>query len=933
MLKFLLFLIFCASFIKISAQTFSIEGVVADSALHALQNAEVKLLNAIDSSVVQVQQTNAKGEFSLKNVVVQKDYIVTVSFLGYIDFAQTIFKQDIAHLTALQIQMTPSSTLLQQTEIVAQKDPITIKGDTTEYKASSFKTPPGSTADELLKRLPGVEVNKDGSVNAHGEQVTQIYVNGKKFFGKDPKIATQNLPADAIESVQIFDEKSDQTKFSGMDDGVRDKTINIRLKEKYSQGTFGSVTGGYGTEDRYDAKGTLNKFSKTDQLALLGMANDVNKQNFTSEDLNTYTGSGGNGGNGGRGGAAAATGATPGFTTTLAGGVNYNNTANPKTEINTNYFYNHFDKEIDKTTDRQIFSPIGNYSTHATSASHNINDNNRGQLIIDHKIDSFNSLKFTSAFSYTSNNSTSASNTGTFDASDTLQNFVGRNANTKGHGYTNSNTLLFRHRFSQKAQTFSISLNFSPNNNVTDAVTNSTRQLFGRTADTRRGVDTTLQTDNRDNQRNAYSGNISYTQPLTEHTVLETILTYQLTDNNADRTVYRTFNHESKLDSALSNIFNNTFTHRRGGFNYRIIYDKWQLTTGVLYEQSLINSISSTIGNLDRAYYNFLPSARFRYTFAQGENLTGDYDTNLNEPSVTQLQPIRDISDPANIQVGNPDLKPEYQHQLRMRYNKFDKKSFTSFFINVNARYTTNKIQSAQFIDSSYISTFKPVNVANDISVNTYVGFGIPIIQQKLRCNLSLNMGYNRGINPINNIENIANRYNVGGNMRWDVRLRDTFDFGVQTRVTYNNSDYFSAQTKSSRTYWVHDYDVSAGYTLPFNFRISSDFAYLFYVGDQFNNIAPIPIWNASLSRYFWSDRRGELKLAVFDLLNKNVGFSRTADVTYIQDDRTRSLGRYALLSFTYLLNPALQKAKSSGGNNNGGGRKGGNGGGRDKNN
>ena len=464
MLRLLFCLILCSTLTKISAQIFTVEGVVADSALHALQNAEVRLLNTVDSSLVELQQSDATGAFSFKNISDQKNYILKVSYLGYINYTQDILftnakietddekKNRIAllaaHLSSLSIQMMPSSTLLQQTEIVAQKDPITIKGDTTEYKASSYKTEPNSTADELLKRLPGVEVNKDGSVNAHGEQVTQIYVNGKKFFGKDPKIATQNLPADAIESVQIFDEKSDQTKFSGMDDGVRDKTINIRLKEKYSQGTFGSVTGGYGTEDRYDSKGALNKFSKTDQLALLGMANDVNKQNFTSDDLNTYAGGGGNGG---RGGGVPATGATPGFTTTIAGGVNYNNTANPKTEINTNYFYNHFDREIDKQTDRQIFSPIGNYSTHATSASHSINDNNRAQLIIDHKIDSFNYLKFTSAFSYTSNNSNSASNTGTFSAGDTLQNLVGRNGNTKGYGYTNSNTLLFRHRFAQKA--------------------------------------------------------------------------------------------------------------------------------------------------------------------------------------------------------------------------------------------------------------------------------------------------------------------------------------------------------------------------------------------------------------------------------------------------------------------------------------------------
>ena len=941
---FSLFLIPC----NLIAQTYTIKGVVVDSNAHALPDAVVSIYKNTDSVIVQRFKTDKQGHFSSNDLNAQESYFLSVEYLGYDTYFQNLnlvdskqllvdslkqpttknqqlktIKDSVVEITG--ITLIPSTTLLNTTIIEADRDPIKVKGDTIEFTASSYKTAPNSTADEILKRLPGVEVNKDGTVNAQGEQVQQIYVNGKKFFGTDPKIALQNLPADAIEAIQVFDEKSDQSKFSGLDDGVRDKTINFKLKPRYSSGNFGTITAGYGTDERFDEKGLWNKFSPTEQLSLLGAANDVSKQTFTTQDYSTYAGgsstggsSGGGTGRGGGGGGSGTPNATPGFTTTFSGGVNYNNTASPKTEINTNYFFNRFDRTFDVLSNRQNFVPFM-YSNVTQSLQNIINDNHRFFFSIDHKIDSFNSIKFTSNFSFSDNNNSTNSDAQTINASNFLVNDIARRNTTVGNGFTNSNTLLYRHRFVKAGRTFSINAGVAPSKTISDINLNGLNSYFDSL--NTKTTDSTLQLDTRHNTKVSYNGTVSYTEPITPQMTIELTATHQRTNNISDRMVYKTAHGETLLDTILSNNYDNHFDHNRAGFNYRFVYKTWQLTTGVQYEQSLLYS-SSNYGVVDRGYYNLLPVVRFKYTFAQGESASLDYDTNLNEPSISQLQPITDYSDPINIRVGNPDLNPEYQHRARLRYNKFNRKTFHSFFIFTNITYTTNKIQDAQYISPTFISTFKPVNVDNDFAINNYVGLGLPVSQQKLRLNFSLNSGYNKSINPINNVLNVTNKLTLGGSMRWDLRLRDTFELGFQTRITYTSSQY-SLNKSLSKDYSFHDYDLNTACILPWNTRISSDLGYSFYVGSQFNNIAPIPIWNASFSKYLWNDKRAELKLSVFDILNRNIGFSRTASANYIEDDRTKSLGRYGLVSFIYNINPALLKNKTGGDQpGNGGGKR-----------
>jgi hypothetical protein len=267
------------------------------------------------------------------------------------------------------------------------------------------------------------------------------------------------------------------------------------------------------------------------------------------------------------------------------------------------------------------------------------------------------------------------------------------------------------------------------------------------------------------------------------------------------------------------------------------------------------------------------------------------------------MQPIRDNSDPLNISAGNPDLKPEYSHRVRLRFNKFDQLTFRSLFSNINIRYTNDKITYAQTVDSNLVRTTLPVNVRNDLSINGNFNYGLPLDGQALRLNFGSNIGYNQGIGLVNNIENITKRTNVTGSVRFDWRFRDTLDVNLSARIGYNTTNY-SLQTALNQSYFTHDYEASFGWTMPWGMRIGSSFNYTFYAGQSFGGTQAIPIWQASLSKFVLKNKRGEIKFVVNDILNRNLGFTRTTDINYIQDERITSLGRYFMLSFTYAINP-----------------------------
>jgi outer membrane receptor protein involved in Fe transport len=916
MKKTLLILLASVFSLALSAQKYSITGIVIDSAGKPMEGSAVVLLNSADSSMVGFSRSKADGVFLIRNVPTGTAYTLRATFVGHDAFLQDIskdFKE--AKMDVGGIRMTPLSKMLDAATITGVRAPITFKGDTTEFNAAAFKTQPNATAEELLKKLPGVEVDKDGNVKAQGESVTKIFVNGKKFFSNDPKIATQNLPAGAVDKVQVYDKKSDQAEFSGVDDGEREKVINFQLKDSHSQGTFGNITVGAGENERFNAKGALNRFSRNQQLSVLGMGNNINKQGFSMEDYMGYTGAAQRMASGGRvtmevnGNDNAVPldfGRNPGFNNTWAGGVNFNKTFNPKTELNGSYFYNNSDKTLDKITDRQNFLPNRTYYTNSTSNSKTLNDNHRISVTLDQKIDSFNSIRFINTTSITENQSFTNSTTKTSNAAKLHENTGIRDNKTNGSGMNLQNSLLWRHRFAKKGRTMTTNFQYNKSDNKRDGKLNATNDYYGTGSGTSilsRSV-ATIQTDNRLTDRSNYGVTVNYVEPLAKRTYLEFNYSYNRVNNDTEREVDTLRNGEKTRNTGLSNIFNNDFTYHKGGIGLRYAKKEINVSGGVNYQYSLLEGLNVSKNETIKPnpFKNFLPNVRFRYEFAQAHSMSFDYDANVREPSIDQLQPIVDNSDPLNISEGNPNLKPEYSNRIRMRYNKFNMGTMNSFFANATINYMQNKIVYDQTVNERFVRTSKPVNVKDAFNAMLFGQYSLPLNKQ-WRVSLGNNTSYNKYISLVNSAENLTKTLTTSGNVRLDYRLRDSFEFNINARVANNNTKY-SLQSNLNRTFLTHDYEVGFNWTLPYNFRIGSDFNYQFYTGQNFGANQSIPIWSASMSKYLLKNKRGEIKLSVFDILNKSTGFSRTADANYIQDETITSLRRYAMLSFTYAINP-----------------------------
>lgn len=945
-MKKLLILSFILISAHLSAQKLTITGVVADGDGKAMENATVLLLASSDSSLVSFGRTKPNGTFELRNVSLAANCFLKLTFVGYEPYFQDVLKDtkptNGSTLELGGIRMTPLSKLLNEAVVKAERDPVKINGDTTEFNASSFKVQPNATTEDLIKKLPGMEVDKNGNVKAQGEAVTQVLVNGKKFFGKDPKIALQNLPAGAVDKVKVYDKRSDQADFSGIDDGEREKTIDIQLKKDYSQGTFGNGTlGGGGVEgdvaSRYLGKFAVNNFSKTQQLSFLGNGNNINQTGFSFEDYAGFTGASRQMASGGgmrinsdnSNGVPLDMGGTKGFLKTFSGGVNYNKVFSKKTELNMSYFFNDQISNTRTLTDRENF--LGGQSSFLSKTDANSlteNQNHRVNLTLDQKIDTFTSLKLTSNFSMTENTSDNE----TFSENKRLgilQNKGNTLNNTEGGGMSAQNSLLLRRRFMKKGRTVSANVFFNYNQTTNNGNLNAVNTFY------RNGIGTdsiTKQDDDRVNNRSNYGTTISFTEPLGKRQYLEANYSYNATVNAADRKVYRLINNESIFNTNLSNKYINDYIYQRTGLTYRINKKEWNFSTGLQYQHSDLNGDLITRDTLIKKSYDFaLPNVRFEFNPVQGKRATFSYETSVREPSISQLQPITDNSNPLYISAGNPNLKPEYNNRIRIGYNHFNQATFSAFFSNISFNYTNNKITNAQTTDTLFRRFSQPINVRNDVSANGFIGYNRPIVPQLLRFNARTNASYGRGISLINtsdnilnpkakanSIENLTERTSVGLTLGLTLTVRDSFDLSVSGTVNHNNTSY-SIQSANNQKYDVYDLETDANWRLPFGLKLFGSFTYNIIKGNSFGTSQGIPLLGAGISKYMLKQNRGELKFQMVDILNRNQGYSRSTDVNYIQEERVNSLGRYAMLSFTYAFNPMGGMFGGRGGNRGGG--------------
>jgi hypothetical protein len=898
----------------------SVRGRMEDTISHSpISDATVTVLDIRDSSLVDFTRSRPSGYFQVSGLKRGK-YRLLVTHIGYRQVSRFFIISELVEDPDLGIIVPDNkASLLDAVTVEQEAAPVSIRHDTIEFNAGSFKTKPDAVVEDLLKKLPGVQVDKNGVIKANGEEVKKLLVDGKEFFGKDPKIASKNLPADAVDKVQVFDKKSDQSQFTGFDDGNSQKTINLTIKKDKKHGIFGKVTSGAGMDlpqgdDRYEDKFNINQFRDGRQISVLGMANNTNKQGFSFQDVLGFNGGmAGPGSSGGRG-----TGSNPfnsgipiqgltdnnqAITSTTAGGLNFNDEWPHHTESSGNYFYNRTDDAINLKDARQYLAPDNSYTQDQISSGRRYNENHRFTFIADHRIDSVNSMKFTS--SLISQNSHRLSN-----AIDTSRALVGgallnegfSNSAADATGYEENANVLFRHRFEKKGRTLSANFSFGLNGNTGGGKLYSVNRYY-------QGVgmistDSLNQVYKLPGTGNNYGASLVYTEPMSKRSLLEFNASFYQSHSNSDK---KSFDADSAgkftlPDALLTNDFKNTYTYEREGIQLRNQQRKINFAVGVNCQQAISRNYFGYLAgdsSLRQSFLNVLPNANLQFDFNRYRNLRLFYNTYTNPPGVQQLQPVPDNSDPLNIRLGNPRLRQEYYHSLRLSYLSFDPFRRTSFFATVNYSGIHDRIVNDAELTPTGVQVSMPVNLGGLFRLNGNLSWEFPLRSLKSNLNLNSSALYDHNAGLVNGVRNNSRNWTVSQGADLNFLSGESLDVTGGVRVDYNDVRY-SLQPGQNQVYWTEDYTVDFNWYLRDRFSMASDLDYTHRSGLPAGyNSSPF-IWNAGLAEKLFKNKKGTIRLQVFDMLSQNTGFSRSTSQNYIEDISYRVLNRYWLLSFTY---------------------------------
>lgn len=893
----------------------TVKAVAYDTLLkRGVPDATITVLQKKDSSLVTFGMTDDNGRITLTDLS-EGDYRMLITHVAYhnSNFFFSITSEN-KNPDLGQILMNDKSKVLEEVIVRSEAPPVTLIGDTVQYNAGSFKTQPHASVEQLLKKLPGVEVNKDGSIKAQGQDVKRVLVDGKEFFGNDPKMATKNLPADAIDKVQVYDKASDQAQLTGFDDGNSEKTINLKLKQDKKKGSFGKIMGGAGTDERMEGRFNVNSFKGARQMSVIGMGNNTNTEGFSPMDMMSFSGELGRmlrGGNGNisfniSGNDPMTGGTNQGIRTIWGGGVNYNNIIGSKTDFTSNYFYNHVNPLTETSQQRQYLLPDSSYFYNRNSRSDVATNSHRLNLGFDFILDSFHSIKLNPTVSYQQSKSYTDAAYEQYGEDGRTSNLGYNNTFNDNRGYNLRNDLLLRKKFRKRGRTLSLGLQGTLNDNKADGTLESVNEFYGPGMALLRTDSINQQIQTRGDMK-GYTGKLVYTEPLFRRSLLELSLTKGSSRSRSEKTTYDYSSGSGKYDElndSLSNDFTNTYGIMNAGIRLRKQTKKYNYSLGITWQQAelegkIISGIKDSV--ISKRFYNMLPTARFQYYFSRYKYIVLNYQSYTNQPSASQLQPVPDISNPLNIREGNPDLKQEFTHMLQLSYtglNPFRNKNLFAFFTLIR---TDNKIVNYDTLYSDGVKNSKPVNVDGVYNLNGNINLGLPLRFMKGSLRAGTNMNYYKGRQFINGQANTINMTGVGPRVSLDVNPNDKIDWMISASINYNYTRY-SLQPRLNNTFVSQVYDAEFNWELPGGFYFSTDFTYTVnnQLADGFN--ARVPLWGASLSKQFLKFKRGELKLRVNDILNRNVGVNRSTNQNYIEDSRVNTLRRYALLSFTYSL-------------------------------
>ena len=917
--QIILLLFICCTHYSI-AQTYTVKGSVKDTLNNSfLSLSSVVLINTKDSVITSYTRTDINGNFTL-SVDQPGKYILRITFPSFADYVDVM---NISKATSDigVVSMLTKEHLLKEFVLTKEISAIKIKGDTTEYVADSFKVKDNANVEDLLKRLPGIQVDKNGQITAQGQTVQKILVDGEEFFSDDPKVVTQGLQANVVDKVQVYDKKSEQAEFTGIDDGQKTKTINLQLKADKKKGYFGKIDAGGGTDGYFQDQAMINSFKDKMQFSVFGIISNTDKVGLGWQDNGKF-GSGTETIDDGEGNSFMIAGSQDdnfggwdgkyngeGLPQVWTGGIHFaDKWDNDQDHVTANYRYGQQEVNIDGSTTTQ-YGLSGDTSN--VSATHKIQssmaDRHGLDAMYEWKIDSSNTIKLTASAGYKTSQVYSTYNTvtslyttdGVNDPLYTNNRTISSNTNAD---FLNAE-LIYKKKFAKKGRTLSIDV--KENYKISTSDGHLTSSII---PDSANAVNSYIDQAKAINSNSlAFSAKATYTEPITK--IVNMQITYGSIINN---TTAENYSYNSMpgtglynlLDTAYSSSYKYNILSNVGGISFRWVYKQVNFSFGS--DASNASYLQTDMLNGDTShrynYFNLFPKATFKYKVNNQSAINFNYSGSTQQPTITQIQPLKQNTDPTNITIGNPNLKQEFINNFSLWYNDYKVLTHRWLYASANASFINNAISTSQYTTEG-INTIQYVNVNGNYNANAWLGSGFKLNKPDLNIGFHIAPGLNHTNNFVNGEKNTNNdnSYDVG--LDFSTYKEDKYEFAFNPSITY----YDNKATISTYTtdYWLSNNVLSGTVQLPKKFEISTEVNFMFRertaIFTSNNNVIK---WNAYVGKKLLKKSDLELRASVFDILNQNIGYDRSAQANIITQNNYNTIKRYGMISlvwnFTY---------------------------------
>lgn len=910
------------------AQTVTIKGKVMllDETLPVV-GAIVKL-NAADTAKLyqkgRVVVTGADGRFTIYSKEKKSD--LTIGYLGYEDLKVGI-EEGKSTVDIGTVTLKPSALLVERVTVTGQASMSKVSGDTVQFNAAAFKTNPDATTEDLLKKMPGVTTDENGNLESQGQAITKVYVNGKEYFDDDPSLALKSLPQDAVESIQLYDDKSDDAKFSGFDDGQRVRAVNIVTKKGVMNSTFGKAYVGYGTDARYSAGVGVNTFSDKHRFTVVAQTNNVNNQGFTLSDIASSSS-----GRGGRGRFSGGSNDLSGFSTPSYGGItqsamagiNYNGQFSEKFKMSGSYFFNWRAADVWSVRDQEFLTTPRNY--HSADSSLGYESSHRLQLRTEWNPNENNRFIFNPSVNYSLNHGSKISR------SITMLDGVDNNRADNAYGtrlarFNGSMDLWWQHRFNESGRTMSlgaVASGSSDNGRRTQISDYEALALDGTM-----NPELLRQIGKITSSGYSVTGSATYTEPISKRSRLSANYSITYDQTISDKLGFNWDDYVQQYiseDTTTTNYINRNYTTQLVGLGYSFVKDKvLNLSAGVNYQHASLNNAQTTLRSPDAvmtrsAFEAVLPSVRMSFNPKKGQSLNVDYNTNSVFPSVTQLQTVLNTDNPLQVSRGNADLKQSYSHRLSLRYNYSNTEKNLNFNLYGSASATSNYISThRRFLEADSVvggttivrgaQYSEPVNLQGYYAASLYSTFGFGIKPIKSNMNVTLFYRYSHTPSMQDNITYMSASNRIGANVSLTSNISENIDFTLSYRPGVNLTQ---GGTGRFDRYFSHDLTAFVNVIFLKHFFINADASWRNSFGTQESYTQHYALVNGAIGAKFLKNNSAEIRLAVYDALGQNNSLRQSATDTYIQTVTSAVLKQYFMLSFTYKFDTRKKGASTS---------------------